>query len=102
MLLPKSQEGLSAHDPGWSATQARYAGRYNGKPMYAVRTKSNGTGFKTRAARLIGDGLNCRWSGRECAYIASPSKVARLEILYAEGWNASVMTGTLIMPKTRD
>lgn len=46
------------------------------KGNFAVRCPST-TGYKTRAARLIGDGLKCRHSGREGAYIASASKVAK-------------------------
>lgn len=73
--------------------KARYA-----KGMLTVRCPSS-TGYKTRAARLIGDGLKCRFSGREGAYIASPSKVRRFETLFANGWDASSFSGELIEPK---
>lgn len=91
--------GFSAHDAGYSISRARYAGRWNGKPQYAVRCTSNGGGFKTRAMRLIGDGLNGRYSGRENAYIVSKAKAEKFVKLYAEGWDAGVMTaGNLIAP----
>lgn len=34
------------------------------KNHYLVRCKSDGSGFKTVAIRLIGDDLNCRYVGR--------------------------------------
>lgn len=77
-------------EPDYTISEARYS-----KGMMLVRPTSNGSGYKTRAARLIGDGLNCRYTGRENAYVASPSKVAKFERLYAAGWDASVMTGAL-------
>lgn len=79
----------------YSITPARYAGRWNGKPQMAVHCVSDGSGYKNRAQRLIGDGLKGRWSGREKAYICSPTKAAKFEKLYAEGWDACVMTGRL-------
>jgi hypothetical protein len=78
---------------------ARYAGRWNGKPQMAVHCRSDGSGMKTRAMRLIGDGLKGRYSGRENAYIVSPTKAARFERLYAEGWDASFITGALEPPR---
>ncbi|WEJ60218.1 hypothetical protein [Devosia sp. FJ2-5-3] len=76
----------------YSVTRASYA-----KGMLAVRCPSK-TGLKTRAARLIGDGLKCRWVNREGAYIASPSKVARFERMHADGWDANYVTGALEPP----
>ena len=73
---------------------ARYA-----KNMFAVSIVRDGSVWKTRADRLIGDGLNCRWSGREYAYIASASKVRKFEDLYGKGWDASPITGKLWPPK---
>lgn len=83
----------------YSITPARYAGRWNSKPQFIVRCPSN-DGYKTRAARLIGDGLNGRWSGREGGYVVSPTKVTKFERLYAEGWDASTVTGKLKEPGT--
>lgn len=77
----------------YTITPARYS-----KGNFAVVCPST-NGLKSRAARLIGDGLNCRHSGRERAYIASPSKVRKFEKLYAEGWDASVITGELEPPR---
>lgn len=81
----------------YTISPARYAGRWNGKPQMAVRCPSDTT-FKTRAARLIGDGLKGRYSGREHAYIVSPAKARKFEKLYADGYDASTFTGALIAP----
>lgn len=54
--------------------------------------------FKSRAARLIGDGLRCRYSKRCRGYIASPSKAKRFEALYTAGYDASVLTGEVYLP----
>ena len=80
----------------YSISPARYS-----KGNFIVRCPSP-DGYKTRAARLVGDGLNCRYTGRENGYVASASKVARFERLYTEGWDASVMTGELyqLFPQT--
>lgn len=72
--------------------KARYA-----KGQMTVRGTAPGP-YKDRAKRLIGDGLNCRWSGRERAYIASPSKVAKFEALYASGFDASAFSGSIYHP----
>jgi len=80
-------------NPDFSVTPARYA-----KGMLAVRCPSP-NGYKTRAARLIGDGLNCRWSNRERAYIVSPTKLARFETLFPQGWDACTFTGNLEAPR---
>jgi hypothetical protein len=82
----------------YSIRPARYAGRWNGKPQLAVHCVGNGTGMKDRAQRLIGDGLKGRYSGRERAYIVSPSKAAKFEQLFAEGWDANSWSGALIAP----
>ncbi|KFL31722.1 hypothetical protein JP75_06515 [Devosia riboflavina] len=80
-------------NPDYSVSPARYA-----KGMLAVKCPSP-NGYKTRAARLIGDGLKCRWSNRERAYIVPPTKLARFEVLFAEGWDASTFTGKLEEPR---
>jgi hypothetical protein len=85
-------------EPGYTISPARYAGRWNGKPQVAVRCESDGSCMKTRAMRLIRDGLNARYSGREKAYIVSPAKAAKFERLFAEGWDACVMKRELEAP----
>ena len=72
------------------------------KGQLAVSCPSDGSGYKTRAMRLIGDGLNCRWTGRGNHYVASPRKAARFVALYAEGWSACPITGELIPPQVED
>lgn len=74
-----------------STSRARYA-----KKCVAVRCPSS-NGCKTRAARLA-EALKGRWSNRERAYIMSEPKERRLRELYAEGWDASIMTGELEPP----
>lgn len=91
--LPRSHAGFSKHDVGYTIQPARYAGRWNGKPQLAVKCWPSGDGYKTRAMRLIGDGLNGRYSRRESAYIVSPTKAAKFESLYAAGYDASAITG---------
>lgn len=83
----------------YTITPARYAGRWNGKPQMAVCCPSD-TMFKTRAARLIGDGLKGRYSGRESAYIVSPAKARKFEMLYAAGYDANSYSGELIAPSS--
>jgi hypothetical protein len=84
---------LGEEAPPYIIGRAKYA-----KGQMAVRCTAPGP-YKDRAQRLIGDGLNCRWSGRERAYIASPSKVAKFERLYAAGLEASSITGKLYDPE---
>jgi hypothetical protein len=55
---------------------ARYA-----KGKIAVRCPPNGTGWKTRAAR-IASAVSSRYSHREQAYIMSPSAAAKVRKLY--------------------
>jgi hypothetical protein len=42
---------------------------------------------------------NGRYSGRENAYIVSPTAATRFERLYAEGWSASNFSNKLYPPK---
>ena len=65
----------------FTVSEARYS-----KGNYIVRCPS-ANGLKSRAARLIGDGLNCRYTGREKGYVASPSKLVKFQKLYAAGWD---------------
>jgi len=54
-------------------------------------------GWKTRAARLA-EGLRGRWSHRAGGYIMTPTKAAKFERLYADGWDASYIGGELEPP----
>jgi len=73
----------------FTVSEARYS-----KGNYIVRCPST-NGLKSRAARLIGDGLHCRYTWREKGYVASPSKLAKFQKLYAAGWDANFMSGEL-------
>jgi hypothetical protein len=73
---------------------ARYA-----RGQVLITCTPDGSGWKTRAMRLAGDGLRGRFSGREHGYIVSPSKAAKFERLYALGWDASAVTGELQPPE---
>lgn len=53
--------------------------------------------YKTRAMRLA-EALRGRWAHRAGGYVVSPAKVARFEALYAAGWDASSIDGTLYPP----
>lgn len=77
----------------YSISAARYA-----KGMMAVRCPST-TGMKTRAARLAGAICRHRYSGREGAYIMSPSQAQRLEALYLQGYDACAITDKLEPPR---
>jgi ATP phosphoribosyltransferase regulatory subunit HisZ len=57
-------------------TPARYA-----KGKMAVHCPSDGSGFKTRAAR-IASAMPGRYSNRERAYIMSPSAAKRVKAAY--------------------
>jgi hypothetical protein len=76
----------------YTVSDARYA-----KGQRLVRCPSK-TSFKSRAARLLGNGLRARWTNRESGYVTSPGKLKKFEELYAEGWDASTMTGVLLPP----
>jgi hypothetical protein len=93
--IPREGAHLSfpgIHGEGFTIYPARYA---KGKVAVTCPSKD---GWKTRAARLIGDGLNGRYTGREHAYIVSPACAERFQRLYEEGWDASAITGALIEP----
>lgn len=78
----------------YTITPARYA-----KGKMVIRPTSNGTGFKTRAARLAeAKGIGGKWVHRSGGYNVSPSAAKRFEKLYAEGWDACVISGTLEAP----
>lgn len=77
----------------YSVGRARYS-----RGNYLVRCGGGDGRWKTRAMRLLGDGLKARWTGRENGYVVSPAKLARFRYMYAEGWDASAITGRLIPP----
>lgn len=68
----------------------------NPKPAFSVSVPSS-DGYKTRACRLLADGLNATYSHRR-GYTVSPTKMAKFLKLYHLGWDASVMTGKLWAP----
>lgn len=77
----------------YSITPARYA-----KGKMAVRCPSP-DGMKTRAARLAGAVCHHRFTGREGAYIMSPSQVQRFEALYLQGYDANIITDEIEAPR---
>lgn len=80
----------------YTVSDSRYA---KGKKIVRIPP---GDGFKSRAHRLIGHGLGANWVNREEGYSASPAKVAKFERLYAEGWDASIVTGELKPPQVSE
>lgn len=84
--------GGSERDGFFTISPARYA-----KGMVKIEAPST-DGRKTRAARLADSLARGRYTGREKAYILSPSAARRFEKLYAEGWDASVLTRELKAP----
>jgi len=78
-------------EPGYTISDARYA-----KGQKSVHCISDG-GFKTRAMRLL-CALNGRYSDREKAYIVSPTKAAKFEKLFSEGWDATFVLREFIPP----
>lgn len=81
--------------PAYTISNARYS-----KGKRAAYCPSP-DGYKTRAARLAERLANYRYTGRENAYILSPTAADRFERLYAEGWDANVITGELCPPAVR-
>jgi hypothetical protein len=85
------------NEPGYTITPAQYA-----KGKMIIHCPSN-TGYKTRAARLAeAKGIGGKYVHRSHGYTVSPSAAARFEKLYAEGWDACVMTGRLEPPDPPD
>ncbi len=80
-------------EPDYTIGDARYA-----KGQKLVKTVPSGTGLKSRAERLIGDGLKGRYTNRERGYVVSPAKAARFEEMYTQGWDASPILRELIPP----
>jgi len=83
-------------EPLVTVSKAKYA-----EGMFLVRAPSTTT-FKTRAARLAGDGLKGRYTNREKGYVMSPAKFEKFKKLYMDGWDASTVTGELERPKVGD
>lgn len=77
------------HSDEFSIVPARYA-----RGKLVIRTPSR-DGYKTRASRLAGDGLNLAYSHRSGGYTASPSQAERFRRLYFAGFDASWVTGKL-------
>lgn len=67
------------------------------KGKQAVCPTPDGSGFKTRAARLA-EGCGGRWTHRAGGYLLSAAGVARFERLYTEGYDADIFTGALVPP----
>jgi hypothetical protein len=65
-------------------SEARYA-----KNQMLVRCPGDGSGFKDRAARLCCH-LRGRWTNREHGYVMSRTKVAKLNRLFDDGWDATI------------
>lgn len=78
-------------EPGYTSCEARYA-----KDKILVSAPC-ADGLKTRAARLL-CALNCRYTNRERGFVCSPTKFARFERLFAEGWDANYFTRDLVPP----
>lgn len=74
---------------------ARYA---KGKMKIVCQSIRN-DGFKERQHRLADSLSNGRYSGRENAYILSPGRAKKFQELWAAGWDASAVTGTLQPPE---
>lgn len=70
----------------YTITPARYS-----KGNFIVQTHNEGP-WKGRAERLIHDGLNCRYTGREHGFVASAAKVRKFEAAYAAGWDFDFIT----------
>lgn len=78
--------------PAYTVHGYRYA-----KGKQCVRPVADGSGWKTRAARLAA-ACGGRWVHRAGGYLLSAAGVARFERLYAEGWDANGFTGKLEAP----
>jgi hypothetical protein len=61
-------------DLAYTIGPAKYA-----KGMLAVRPAVDGTGWKTLAAVIISGMPGVRWTGRERAYLCSPSRARKFE-----------------------
>jgi len=90
---PRTADSDTAAEQPYTIAPAKYA-----KRMMAIRCTPDGTGFKTRAARLAEVVARGRYSNREGAYILSRAAAARFEKLYLEGYDGEIMGKSLIPP----
>jgi hypothetical protein len=67
------------------------------KGKVCVRTPSDGSGWKTRAARLA-EALGGRWTHRAGGYLMTSRRAEVFALKYAQGWDANGFTGELIPP----
>lgn len=90
-----AQDAAAVEHDDYSIRPARYA-----KGKMVIKTKSDGSGLKTRAARLAeARGIGGKWVNRSGGYTVSVSAAKRFAKLYAEGWDASYITGALEPPQ---
>jgi hypothetical protein len=78
--------------PAYTIQDYRYA-----KGKQCLRPVPDGSGWKTRAARLA-EGCGGRWVHRAGGYLMSAAGLAKFERLYAAGWDANGFTGKLEAP----
>ena len=84
-------------EPTYSVAPARYS-----KGNFIISCPSTND-LKTRAARLVSAGLNCRYTRRERGYVASAAKVVKFKRMFDAGLDACMMTGEIYDPaKYRD
>lgn len=81
--------------PEMRISRARYA-----RGCVAVRPLDSRDEFKGRVSHLACS-LNMRFSGRECAYIASAAKARKLVALLDSGWRGNTW-GDRFVPPQRD
>lgn len=77
----------------YTISKARYA-----KGKMKIHIPATGCGFKNRAMRLADAIARGRYSGREQAWIVSPTAAKKFETLFTQGWDACVMTYKLEAP----
>lgn len=80
----------------YTITPSRYA-----RNKLVIRPTPDGTGLKTRAACLAEcKAVNGKWVGRSGGYHVSKRGAKTFEKLFAEGYDASFLTGELLPPPT--
>lgn len=68
------------------------------KGMVCVRPASDGSGWKTRAARLA-SAMGGRWVHRAGGYLMPPKRAEVYRQRYADGWDANGFEDKLIPPE---